>query len=55
MPFLRVIPAKAGIQGGRASPALDPRFRGGDNEGELLGANRNASKRPALHFAPAPD
>jgi hypothetical protein len=55
MPFLRVIPAQAGIQGNRTSPALDPRFRGGDNERELLGANRHASKRPAPPFAPAPD
>ena len=30
-PPLRVIPAKAGIQGSRSSLALDPRFRGGDN------------------------
>ena len=55
MPFLRVIPAKAGIQGNRTSHALDPRFRGGDNEGELLGANRQASKGPARNGAPAPD
>jgi len=28
-----VIPAKAGIQGERRAAALDPRFRGGDEQG----------------------
>jgi hypothetical protein len=33
-----VTPAKAGVQGYCTSPALDPRFRGGDN---LYGGTAN--------------
>src|SRR5262249_33908944 len=62
---LRVIPAKAGIQGSRSVACPDPRFRGGDkqekrneNEGEsstsaplAVFEHRQAAPTPVLGFA----